>query len=117
MSASAKGTIDNPGRNVAQKSGLNRSILGAAWGQVGVYLTYKARRKGKLVVKVPPHHSSQECSHCGHNHMDNRKTQSLFICQSCGFTANADYNAALVIKKRAVALVLSSEFTGKAEKK
>ncbi len=27
MSKSAKGTIDSPGKNVAQKSGLNRSIL------------------------------------------------------------------------------------------
>ena len=117
MTASAKGNVDNPGKRVAQKSGLNRSILGAAWGQVGVYLTYKARRKGKLVVKVAPHHSSQECSDCGHTHSDNRQMQSLFICQACGFTANADYNAALVIKKRAIALVLSEEFTGKVNKK
>lgn len=32
MVKSAKGTADQPGRNVAQKSGLNRSISGEAWG-------------------------------------------------------------------------------------
>jgi len=33
MTASAKGTIENPGRNVRQKSGLNRAILASTWGQ------------------------------------------------------------------------------------
>ncbi|MFI6708406.1 RNA-guided endonuclease InsQ/TnpB family protein [Nonomuraea sp. NPDC050478] len=32
MTRSASGTIERPGRNVAQKSGLNRSILDAGWG-------------------------------------------------------------------------------------
>lgn len=31
MTRSAKGTVDEPGRNVAQKSGLNRSILESGW--------------------------------------------------------------------------------------
>ncbi|MFD2348481.1 transposase [Nonomuraea ferruginea] len=34
MTRSASGTIEAPGRNVAQKSGLNRSILDAGWGGV-----------------------------------------------------------------------------------
>ncbi|WP_228011008.1 RNA-guided endonuclease InsQ/TnpB family protein [Nonomuraea phyllanthi] len=32
MTRSASGTVEAPGRNVAQKSGLNRSILDAGWG-------------------------------------------------------------------------------------
>ena len=32
MTRSAKGTRENPGRNVRQKAGLNRGILGAGWG-------------------------------------------------------------------------------------
>jgi putative transposase len=31
MTASAKGTVDNPGRNVRQKAGLNRAILEQGW--------------------------------------------------------------------------------------
>jgi len=34
------------------------------------------------------------------------ETQAEFICQDCGFTANADYNAALVIKKRGIKALL-----------
>ncbi|XVQ86323.1 RNA-guided endonuclease InsQ/TnpB family protein [Microbispora siamensis] len=34
MTRSAAGTIEQPGRNVAAKSGLNRSILDAGWGGV-----------------------------------------------------------------------------------
>lgn len=32
MSKSAKGTVEAPGTNVAQKSGLNRAILDQGWG-------------------------------------------------------------------------------------
>jgi putative transposase len=42
LTRSAKGTIDAPGTNVAQKAGLNRSILDAAWGQFIRILTAKA---------------------------------------------------------------------------
>ena len=45
---------------------------------------------------------------CGHIHPDNRKTQSNFVCVSCGHTDNADKNAAIVIKKRAINLILNS---------
>ena len=33
MTATAAGTAEAPGRNVAAKAGLNRSILDAGWGQ------------------------------------------------------------------------------------
>ena len=47
---------------------------------------------------------------------DNRETQAGFICQQCGFTANADYNAALVIKKRGIADLLAGKVTVKTKK-
>lgn len=90
----------------AAKAGLNKSILTACWGRTKTYLSYKARRRGKLVVTVPPHHSSQECAACGHIHPDNRHN-SRFVCQRCGFAAHADHNAGLVLRKRAVALIRS----------
>jgi hypothetical protein len=45
---------------------------------------------------------------CGHTHPDNRKRQALFSCSDCGHTENADRNAAEVIKKRAIKLILNS---------
>ena len=49
---------------------------------------------------VLPFNTSLECSHCGHIEKGNRLSQELFICQSCGYTDNADYNASKVILKR-----------------
>jgi len=34
MTASAQGTVEQPGRHVRQKAGLNRSILDKAWGAI-----------------------------------------------------------------------------------
>lgn len=84
------------------KAGLNKSILGAAWGNLLAFTTYKGLRKNKLTIKIQPNGTSQECSHCGHIHSDNRVSQSLFVCQRCGFTTNADFNASLNIKKRGI---------------
>ena len=49
---------------------------------------------------VPPYYTSLECSNCGHIEKGNRLSQELFICQRCGYTDNADYNASKVILKR-----------------
>ena len=116
MSASAKGTVDEPGTNVRQKAGLNRSILGSAWGQVKLCTQYKARRAGKLCMEVLPHYSSQECGACGHTHKDNRPIQAEFVCQRCGHADHADINAAKVLALRGVRLVLLGGYGAKKKK-
>ena len=116
MTASAKGTIEAPGKNVRQKTGLNRSILASTWGQTKVFLQYKARRQGKLCIDVPPHYSSQGCAACGNIHKDNRLSQAEFVCQRCGNSDNADSNASKVIAQRGVTLLLSGQ-GGRKEKK
>lgn len=98
------------------KAGLNRVILGSAWGSLLAFTRYKALRKNKITIKVKPNGTSQECSRCGHIHPDNRETQSLFVCKSCGLSTNADYNASLNIKRRGVKLLLSEEYGPKAKK-
>jgi putative transposase len=117
MTKSAAGTLDKPGKNVAQKRGLNRSILASAWGQTKQLTKYKALAAGKLCVDVPPHHSSQECSVCGHIHADNRVSQDSFVCQRCGHSENAYVNAGRVIARRGVNAILSKSFTLKEKKK
>ena len=100
MSKSAKGTIEQPGRNVAQKSGLNRSILDQAWGEFRRQLEYKSAWRGGFVIAVPPHHTSQTCPCCGHTDKENRPTQAKFECVKCGYTENADVVGALNILAR-----------------
>ena len=106
MTASAKGTIAAPGKNIRQKAGLNRAILHSCWGTIKEFTSYKGLKLDKVTIVVPAHHSSQECSQCGYTHKDNRTTQSEFVCQACGYSENADFNASLVIKKRGVTAVL-----------
>lgn len=95
MTASAKGTIDNPGKNVRQKSGLNRAIPDTAFGEIRRNLEYKCGR----LVEVHPAHTSQTCSECGHTDKENRKSQPRFLCVCCGFASNADTNAAINIRR------------------
>lgn len=108
MSKSAKGTVDSPGKQVKAKSGLNRSILDKGWHRFEVYLAYKAQRQGKALFKVSAQYTSQACADCGHTHPSNRPSQSHFECQHCGHTDNADRNAAKVIKKKAIKLILDA---------
>ncbi len=65
LTKSAKGTIEEPGTNVAAKSGLNRSILEQTWGQLRQQLTYKAEWAGREYVEVNPRNTSKTCSGCG----------------------------------------------------
>lgn len=104
MTASAAGTRDAPGKNVAQKRGLNREILSRGWGEIERQLEYKCPWYGGRLMKVPPAYSSQECSECGHVSAENRLTQSEFTCVKCGHAENADANAAKVILKRGLRL-------------
>lgn len=94
MSASARGTVEAPGRNVAAKAGLNRGILDAAWGEFTRQLTYKVQWRGGQVILVNPAYTSQTCRICRHEAAENRKTQSVFACVACGHTENADVHAA-----------------------
>jgi putative transposase len=117
MTRSGAGTVAKPGKRVAQKRGLNRSILASAWGDTKLFTKYKALAAGKLCIEVPPHHSSQECSACGHTHADNRREQSRFVCQRCGHAENADLNAARVIARRGAKAVVSGSYTLREKKK
>lgn len=94
MSRSASGTMENPGKNVRAKSGLNKSILDQGWYEFRRQLEYKMRWRGGEIRTVPAQFTSQRCSRCGEVDKASRKSQSKFECTSCGFKTNADYNAA-----------------------
>lgn len=111
MTRAPKPKQDETGRYLpnqrAAKAGLNRELLSKGLAKTIDFLTYKTRKLGKCVIFVSPLYSSQECAKCGHIHPDNRKTQAEFLCLSCGHQANADVNAAEVIKKRGIQYLLS----------
>lgn len=94
MTASAKGTVTEPGTRVRQKAGLNRVIRDNAWGQFETLLSYKVAANGGELRKINPAYTSQKCSSCGTIDEGNRKSQAGFHCGHCGHTANADTNAA-----------------------
>ena len=97
MSRSASGTLEQPGRNVQAKSGLNKSILDQGWFEFRRQLAYKLAWLGGTLLVVPPQYTSQTCSNCGCIDKGNRLSQAVFKCASCGFETNADFNAALNI--------------------
>jgi putative transposase len=111
MTASAAGTVEAPGKQVAQKRGLNREILSRKWGEIGRQLGYKCPWYGSRLVQVPPHYSSQECAECGHTAAQNRESQSLFRCVRCGHEDHADHNAARIIEKRGILLAAGHAVT------
>lgn len=63
-------------------------------------LGYKTAERGGRIVLVPPQHSSQECSACGHVAPENRPTRYLFRCVACGHQEHAEVHAAKVTLKR-----------------
>ncbi|MFC5751267.1 RNA-guided endonuclease InsQ/TnpB family protein [Actinomadura rugatobispora] len=91
MTRSAKGTLERPGRNVAQKAGLNRGILAGGWGMLVERLEHKAFGR---VYRIDPAGTSQRCSACRIRDREARESQARFRCRSCGFACNADVNAA-----------------------
>jgi putative transposase len=94
MSKSASGTVENKGRQVKAKSGLNKSILDQGWGMMVNMLEYKQQWHGGLLIKVNPRYTSQTCFECKYVAKDNRQTQAKFECVKCGHSNNADINAA-----------------------
>ena len=63
-------------------------------------IEYKAERVGIKVKYVDPAFTSQTCSKCGYVDKENRIAQDKFECKKCGFTLNADHNAAINIARK-----------------
>lgn len=71
-----------------------------SFDQLRNFLTYKARLAGVPVIVVNPRNTSRTCSECGFVSKKNRKSQALFLCIKCGYTMNADWNAAINIASK-----------------
>ena len=97
----------NPGQYLPNgaraKSGLNRSISDAGWGQFVSILRAKAEEAGRAWIEVDPRHTSDGCERCGHAARENRVAQAEFACQRCAHRAPADEHAARNILRAGLA--------------
>ena len=94
--------VRNMTRSGRRKRGMNRVMAAASPATLREMLTYKTAAAGVALIAVAAHYTSQRCHTCGHIESDNRESQAVFRCKNtrCGWTGNADYNAAQNILDR-----------------
>jgi putative transposase len=102
MSKSARGTVEDPGRNVKAKSGLNREILFQGWGLFAEMLRYKCHWNGSVFTLVKTHMTSRRCSECLFECKENRRGK-VFLFLNCGHKEDADTNASKNINRAGLA--------------
>ena len=88
-------------RNMVKNHKLAKSIHDAAWGQFLGWMKYYAAMHEILVVAVPPHYTSQDCSGCGERVQKTLSTRT-HVCPNCGLVLDRDENAAVNILAKAV---------------
>ena len=98
MTRSAQGTVEQPGRNVAQKAGLNREILDTAPALLMQLLRYKVSDTGGMWAEAPTRKlkPSQTCPECGHVRKKSL-SERTHRCASCGHTEPRDTASARVV--------------------
>lgn len=109
MTKSSKGNVEQHGKMVKQKSGLNRVILNQGWGIFKGFLKYKQAWRGGELVLVDPKGTSQTCPCCQHKCKENRTSQAYFECVECGFSGNADDVAATNVLARGHRVIACGE--------
>jgi len=75
--------------------------------QLRKFIEYKAQAKGIPILLINPKDTSKTCPRCGHISSRNRKSQSLFTCQACGISLNADFSASQNIRQLGISLLSS----------
>jgi IS605 OrfB family transposase len=86
---------------VTVRRGQRATVHSWSFFQLRGFIEYKARLAGIRVKAVDPRNTSRTCPLCGCIDKANRRTQSKFLCISCGYAAAADMNAASNIASRA----------------
>lgn len=89
--------------NMLKNHYLAKSISDAGWGSFRLKLQSKAESAGKQLTTVKPHYTSQKCSGC-EAIVPKLLSVRVHDCPHCGLVIDRDHNAAINIKKAAVAL-------------
>jgi putative transposase len=103
MMASVAGTAEEPGRNVAQKSGLNREIGDTGGASLFQKLAYKVPETGAHYLEAPTKtlKPSQRCPECP---LVVKKVLALrwHVCAACGHEEDRDCASARVMLRWAL---------------
>ncbi|MCA1990662.1 MAG: transposase [Coleofasciculus sp. S288] len=91
-------------RNLVKNPNLAKSISDASWSMFREWLEYFAQVFDKVVVAVPPHYTSQNCSNCG---TVVKKSLSIrtHSCPACKTVLDRDENAAINILMKALEIL------------
>jgi len=79
---------------------LAKAVHDAGWGQFVAILTEKAEEAARVLVRVDPSGTSQECSGCGEV-VRKGLSERVHRCPRCGLVLDRDTNASRNIKDRA----------------
>lgn len=94
--------LDGIRKRIKARKPQRAALHSWSFGQLRSFIEYKAALCGVPVVTVNPAYTSQTCPKCQHISRSNRPEQSVFKCQSCGFSGHADCIAAENIRMAAV---------------
>ncbi len=93
-------------RDRAKGRGKRQRRQTASWSfyDLRQKITYKAQSRGIQTLTVDPAYTSQTCPMCNHVSRSNRKSQSWFCCEQCGYESNADRVAAINLANKGAAI-------------
>lgn len=98
MTATAAGTVEQPGKNVQQKAGLNREVLDTAPARLLALISYKVEETGGWFLEAPTRQlkPSQRCPECGNVHKK-KLSERTHKCVKCGFSEPRDVASARIV--------------------
>jgi putative transposase len=97
-------------RNMVKNHCLAGAIQDAAWGTFWGKVKWKAQQNGTLALACEPKYSTQECPICHVNHKM-ALSERTFVCPSCGYIADRDYKAGVILLQRVLVGLGMPEFT------
>ncbi len=80
-------------RNPDLSKRMNRLLSISGKSIIKEYFSSIEETYGIIVTEINPAYTSQTCSKCGYVDRNNRKSQSVFICEYCNKKIHSDVNA------------------------